>query len=55
MIEELARLEQVQRGRVQLLLVQHRVRRVIQQARVLPVPVELERPLHRARALALAQ
>jgi hypothetical protein len=44
MIEELAHLEQVQRGRVQLLLVQHRVRRVVQQARVHPVPVELEYP-----------
>ena len=42
MIEELARLEQVQRRRVQLPLMQHGVRRVVQQPGIRAMRVELE-------------
>ena len=50
MIEEPARLEQVQRRRVQLATEQDGVWRVIKQAGIFAIPVELEDPWHHARA-----
>ena len=49
MIQELARLKKMQRRRVQVLLIHHTMRRMVQQPRILSIPVEPEN-----RRLALA-
>jgi hypothetical protein len=42
MIKELARLKKMQRRRVQVVLIHHAMRRVVHQARELPIPIKLE-------------